>query len=438
MAVLTILLGARLLWLTDLYAVNLLFGDQWDFYTPLFRGLGVWEAFGWQHVTHRQGFCFLVMEACAHISGWNSRVDAFANVVIVCLSAGAALVLKRRILGPVRWYDSAIPLMFLTPLQWEIFLIAPNPSVGSFPQLLLILYCMAWLISDRSLRYAGVLLLNFLSVFSGYGFFVGVITSVLLVADVVVSLRDGPRRHAFAAIMALGVCMLTNAVFLAGHVFVAGAVPPCFRFPDPRPWLYPLYMALTHSGLFGLRDLPRWVAVVPGGVFLGCAVMVLLFRIRRLIGKPSSDRGLDLVVAILIGFSLMYCTTLAVGRLCFGLDLARGSRYVTYLVPCALGVYLHLIATRSRRTANFLLALLMVGLVWGALPLGKADMAVIEEHNTGQRRWKEVFLNTGSIETADRVAGYRLHPDPERTGLQEKLEYLRKHRLNLYLDSGGN
>jgi hypothetical protein len=55
-----------------------------------------------------------------------------------------------------------------------------------------------------------------------------------------------------------------------------------------------------------------------------------------------------------------------------------------------------------------------------------------------KQRWKTCYLQTENIEECDKVAGFHIYSDsPEQTlrsHLREKLEYLKKTRLNLYLD----
>jgi hypothetical protein len=50
----------------------------------------------------------------------------------------------------------------------------------------------------------------------------------------------------------------------------------------------------------------------------------------------------------------------------------------------------------------------------------------------GKQRWREAYLQTGDIRSADRLSGFEIHPNPQATRLQEKLDYLKEHQLNLY------
>ncbi len=175
----------RWFYLIDRYSINILFWDQWDFYSAFFfdRQLSLWELFTWQHSPHRQGLGFILTKVINHLSGWNSRVECFAAGGIMVLTTLLFAALKRKLLGRWTRFDVILLLIVLTPLQYEIFCGTPNLSHGSVPIFLMALYCLAWLPASRPWRYSGLLLVNFLMIYTGFGIFIGVITPVLLVLE---------------------------------------------------------------------------------------------------------------------------------------------------------------------------------------------------------------------------------------------------------------
>ncbi|MEW6348892.1 MAG: hypothetical protein AB1646_07490 [Thermodesulfobacteriota bacterium] len=429
-----LLLGLRLWRLADRYAVNILYWDQWDFYTPLFQDRSLWEVFNWQHGPPRLGVGLLLTKFLAAVSGWDCRVEVFASVITLCLASVAAVVLRYRLLGPLKWYDAAIPLAFLTPLQWELFVAAPNPAHGPVPLLLGVLYCLGWTISRQTVRYGIVLSLNFLLIFTGFGLFVGVLTPLLLTVDLVVLIRDRNRDATVLCVAGLCLCMLSWAVFSVGYVFWPAV--DCFRFPEPNG-SYAKYVALAYSGLFGLRESVDWPYAVPGGIFVVSAMAILACRFGRLIHRGHPMQPLDVIIVVLVGFSLLFSVGSAIGRVCLGYENARASRYIPYLVPGVFGAYLHVIAMPARLVRTAAVTLLMAGLVWGALPLGPADMKLVAWYAIGKGEWKETFLSTEDIEAANRLSRFPVHPDPVGTRMADKMKFFKTHRFNLYLDQTG-
>src|SRR5579884_316851 len=76
-------LAYRLMHLIDLYAVDLLFMDEWRYYEPMFRGGGWLAMFRQQNGPHREGLGLLVAAPLDALTGWNMRAESFAIAVIV-------------------------------------------------------------------------------------------------------------------------------------------------------------------------------------------------------------------------------------------------------------------------------------------------------------------------------------------------------------------
>src|SRR5499425_2660591 len=138
-------LSARLLLLISRYAANVFFMDQWDFNdATLFERHSLWEMFRWQHGPHRQGLGALLSYFIEPHFAWSGRSDSFMAGAVVIVAATSALLLKRRLFGSISAWDICIPLIFLTPLQYEALFITANLTQGPIPLLLILLYCAAW------------------------------------------------------------------------------------------------------------------------------------------------------------------------------------------------------------------------------------------------------------------------------------------------------
>ncbi len=135
------LLCARSFRMIDRYSVDLLFWDQWDLFDAFFENASAWELFRWQHGPHRQGIAFLLTRALMDASAWSTRAEACMIGALVALAAALALLLRRRLFGPLTPMDVAIPLLILTPAQYGIYLHIPNASHGA-ALLLLVSECV--------------------------------------------------------------------------------------------------------------------------------------------------------------------------------------------------------------------------------------------------------------------------------------------------------
>src|SRR5215470_5105440 len=142
----------RLLQAVDRYSVNVLFWDQWDFYTPLFSRASLWRIFTWQHGPHREGIGLVIDKFVLDATRWNSRAEVLFMVAVLIAATLAALKLKERLFGSISYGDLAIPCLLLTFAQMEALVGAPNPSYSAVPELLIALYCLAGTLPRPAVR----------------------------------------------------------------------------------------------------------------------------------------------------------------------------------------------------------------------------------------------------------------------------------------------
>lgn len=246
---------ARLLLFTWKHAVNILFWDQWDFYTPLFQRDSLWQIFRWQHGPHRQGIGFVLDSILAGFTHWNSRSEAFFIVGVMAVAMLLALYLKKQLFGGFQFTDVIIPFLFLTRAQYEMLVGPSNPSHGAFPVLLTALICFAWIQSNPIRRYSLVLLINFLLVYTGFGILMGLITPALLTFDCYQSIRSGRPGSWILPGIALVIATLSLSSFYVGYQF--NAAVDCFQPPNAGSSLkYLWYAGLMLGKLFRI-EAPR-------------------------------------------------------------------------------------------------------------------------------------------------------------------------------------
>ncbi len=418
-AVAFVALAARLILFVHRYAVNILFWDQWSYYQPLFDGDNPLPRFFWQWGFHRMGLSYPAIWALAQISQWDSRYEAFFNVAVVILEALAALWLKRRLTGRLAIWDIAIPVMLLNLFQYEIFLGAPNPE-NRLPLLLVLLFCLCLLVERVRLRYALLLLVNFVTTFTGYGVFVGCLTPLILLFELA---RD--RAHWRLKLAALGVSLATLAAFFNGYVFSPSV--DCYQFPHPRPLEYLQFFTLMYQTFFGFRQEFTWWTPIPALILLaGCGYSA--WRLLR-----SRDYQPMLPVMVLYGFSFVFAAEAAIGRVCLGVGTAIASRYVTYEALGFLALYLTLV-TLPRPAPRNGLALLLLSSVVATHALNDGVATRRAEYYFKKDDWKNCYLRYEDIEQCDKRTKFALYPNPAEVHMAEKMAFLKAHKLNLYKD----
>jgi len=433
MTVATVFLAtaSHLLFTVWRYSVNLIFWDQWDFYTPLFTHDSLWRIFTWQHGPHREGIGLVLDKFVLESTRWNSRAEAMFMVGTLIAATLIALILKQKLFGGLAYSDLVIPCLMLTFAQMEALVGVANPSYSAIPELLIGLYCLAWMLPKTVARYAAVLLLNFLLIYCGFGFFMGLVTIGVFILDLRRAMRTGSASARFPAI-ALVLATASLAGFFYHYRFDPAV--PCFHFPDAHPLNYPWFIGIMMAYFLGLRTL--LMATLAGSFLALAAFAVLLWHGVRL-WRNREWSPADLTVVILLSFSLLFEANAAVGRVCLGMpEAAQFSRYMGLLVPGFLAIYFHLLTWRKSAFRTALLAVLVIALIPGTvlMPNGYSPQVVSE----GKKAWKTCILQVGNIDYCNQATGFPLHPNPRGTHLLEKLQFLQTNQLNLYSGTGEN
>lgn len=420
-------LGVRLFHQVSYYAVNLFFSDQWDIDdATLFGKRSLWEMFRWQHGAHRQGVGALLSYFVEPHFRWNGRAEAFMATSIVAVAAICALYLKTRLWGPLSFADIAIPLIFLTPAQYESLWETTNFSYSPLPLLLVVLYCLALTCERAVARCVLVLIINFLAIYTGYGLLVGLITPFWLMLEYYWK-RAAAEKASFIAIPWL-ISVASLGSFFSGYQFGADTVCSAQR---TSLLAYPRFVVLQLAHFLGGRHTRSIAAHLLGVLVLGAMIYAFLELGKRL--KDSrSYVARNAIPAILIGYTLLFCAVSAYGRACLDPINAFASRYTNYIAAGMLGLYLYSIGGKKEQKIlqRSLLMMLLLGSVW---PHGAAEE--MQFAHDIKSRWRSCYLRTEDIQQCDAAAGHWIYPAPEATHLKEKLEYLKQNRLNLYSDA---
>ena len=221
------------------------------------------------------------------------------------------------------------------------------------------------------------------------------------------------------------------ALFLYG--FVPQSATDCFQFPYVRPWDYVPYAGFVLARPFGLEAGEDTTRLLQGtGAFFAMAGFVgyAAFRLIRVRG----DSVFWAVITSLSGFALLFASASAVGRVCLGFDSANASRYIPYMMPSLLAVYLVIRSSASKSPVAY--ALLPVFLVACIAKEGdKLSANEAADYLKYKQRWSDCYRAMHDIDACDAWAGHPVYPQPEATRLQQKLDWLEARRYSLFQNS---
>jgi hypothetical protein len=138
-------------------------------------------------------------------------------------------------------------------------------------------------------------------------------------------------------------------------------------------------------------------------------------------------------VFVLAGFALVFAANATVKRVCLGTDAAAAGRSVPYQIPFVLAMYLMLATRPATATRRVLLPALAVACVAKEFPrMQRANHQTARFIAEGKRAWSACYRASGDLQACQ--ARFQMYPRPEANGLEQKLMYLRSHRLNLFKD----
>jgi len=236
----------------------------------------------------------------------------------------------------------------------------------------------------------------------------------------------GRERAMYVASIAAS--LASFGLFLYG--FVPQTATDCFQFPHPRPWEYVPYAGFILARPFGLEGGDDTTRLLQGtGAFIAIAAFVgyAAFRLIRVRG----DSVFWAVVTSLSGFALLFASSSSVGRICLGFDSANASRYIPYMMPSLVAVYLVIRSFASRSPVAY--ALLPVFLVACIAKEGdKRSASEAVDYLNYKQRWSDCYLSKHDIDACDAWAGHPVYPEPEATRLQQKLDWLEARRYSLF------
>ncbi|MEO7414709.1 MAG: hypothetical protein ABIZ81_15275 [Opitutaceae bacterium] len=416
---------ARFARLVSVGAVNVLFGDQWDFLLPLFRGEGPWTLFLQQHGPHRQGAGGWVQWLIYRTSGWDVRAETWTGFVILFGAATAAVALAVRIRGRLAWWDAALVFIVLSPLHWETLLLAPNLAHSVLPLCLALLLVHAWFAPRFAIRIVSIGVFGTLCTFTGFGFCASVAAGILALAS---TSRANPDRGGASGLVAVFICGV--ALFLIGYHW-APAIPG-WHFPVAEWWNYGTFVAYMGATLVGLRE-KTWMAITVGGAWCLLVAGVFGISLQQVWARGATRR--TIASALLTGTALTYMAFTAVGRLPANVEAAFMWRYTSLTMTGALGVILFLtpwmeaVASVIWRRVTMGAVCVFAFTIWINVGPDQRTATIA----VAKRNWVSAYLETRDLARANEVSNFWVYPPlPNAPHIAERLEWLEKRKLSFF------
>jgi hypothetical protein len=425
-AAVAVVLGARFFLFIGHYSVNVFYLDQWGFLDPFFHGSpGIRELFFEQWGPHREGIGLIADKFLYPLTRWSVPAESFMIGGCIFAAMLLALLLKRKLLGPLSYSDALIPMIFLNLKQFETLVVTPNPAYAGFPLLMMMLYCLALLLRNRLLKYILVLLLNFLLIYTGFGLFMGAVTVGVFALECYRVLR-----HMELGPIGLPAAGFAIAALSLGSFFIHYRFWPavdCFAVTPHYVSLYPSFMAGMFASFVGGR---RFSLEFGFGALLAVTLIlgIHLFYLIKRNGAP----GRPLIGAVLLSYALLFSVNTAVGRVCLGVAGAYGPRYITLLIPAFLALYFYLLSRPWQGKRPIVLGLFVLLLIPNTLHEGRGA----KWYADAKRKWAACYIRTESIGYCNRLANFEIFPYPAQVKLKQKLNYLKQYRLNLFSAPG--
>lgn len=410
-----LLLGYRIFMVVHLYAPTLIVMDKWHTLDPLFYNYNWWEGFSLQHGPHRLGIIYFLFKVDAFIGNWNNQTDMYVQAAVYVLTALLALRLKLKLIGPIHWSDTLIPLIFLTPHAGVT--LTNNPFVHGLVPLFALSLCFIYLIKSERLQLFWLCIFSLLAAFSGFSL---VCIPALLILEGIRFIRSKKKTFpqgmpAMLGAMSLLFILLTNVpkTSSALHAFSPGTGIK--------------YALALMGNLFLIQ--PKDSALIGVALLLtGVAGLGVYFILRK---RTSFSDPVNVSIFLLLTSTAVFWILNISGRAYLSVGNAHASRYIPFGMLFALAIYFMVLKLKQSLLKPMILLIFFALLLRVQLHTEKR-FAPIAERSDYYREVSSCLLHETNFDRCKGPKSYYIHSNPERVKLQEKLDYLRVRKLNIF------
>jgi len=424
------------------YSVNIFYSDQWDFMIPLFKNDSLWSMFNWQHGPHRMGLALPLLNILYGLTHWNVRADSFFILFILTMAMFLAFWLKYKLFLKYTIYDLIIPLIFLNTVN-DAIINVPHLAHSVLPLFLIIIYCLCWLIKNNTIKYALVLITNFFLIYTGFGFFMGLITILLFIGEIF--RKNYPDKKNYRLIIFAGVVALISfGSFFINYKFTPAApfILPSFNYIGN----YLIFIINMLSSSWGVYILPDIIKYVLLSFFLLTVCGVFFICLKNYLQVKSTETSIYQISTILIGFSLLFMFSTAIGRISLGSHTGVATRYATLLIPMYLGIYFYANTTSEKIKKYFLPSYFAIIFIATILIVPIISNNICNLYKERKQNWINNYLHGYSMEECQMMnyEKYKhnnsyIYPneilleDKNRFNLfNEQLKYLKDNKLSFF------
>lgn len=422
------------------FSIDLVYWDQWGFLEPFFRQASLLEAFRWQHGPHRQGVAALIYAFLLPATSWSGQAEALLALALVACSCSIALLIKRAVAGPILLFDIFIPLACFGLSSYELFVGAQNLANGPLPLFLCMSLAAALRLPCLKQRVFALALGAALSVYTGFALFLAPLTAVLLLLELRGASRPTDRN---SVLLALGLVLGSSASFFVGYIWLPAV--PCFDFPHFPVRDYVVFLSGMTGRAWGVFSpnparflvLRSVLSVLLFVATAGAAAWGLVTAWRAREPSDAARRRAGATVFLLCGFSVLFILFTTLGRTCLGAPASLPSRYTIYSVPGMCGLFIGLRSLRPSPFAKRFVTVLPVLLT--CILVAKERRSSLDWDYGGwmavkKAEWVQCHLSTADLAGCDSSVGFPVFPpeDRGRAHIEEKLLFLRTHRLSLF------
>ncbi len=405
------LLGLQMILFVNEYAPVILVKDRWGSLSPLFYDRSFWEGFTHQHGPHRMGLAYILFNCTTTLSDWNGKWDMYVQAGIYIVSAFLAVRLKKKLSGRYQWTDLLIPMIFITMQSSSTVFV--NPYVHGLIPFFALLISLSWFIRNHYLRWLSLSVLSAVALFSGFGLVAG---SIFIAIELGYFIRNRNLRNLSAIILPV-----------AGIIYIIATQKPGGEIALSSDWWLNLNYFLLLAGNYFFGGPIIWL--FPVGLLFAAGFVSLLFLNKSLFfnGQISYSK----VLTLLIGSSLFFMILNVLGRTGQGLASADSARYIPGTMTLMFGVYLLILKLVKDRTRIIFLCAFSFVILISQVKTLNVDAHVRHQHPQFEK-WEACLRSNNNYEQCYRQIKFPLAGHPERTRIQEKLNFLKENNLSIF------
>lgn len=415
-----IILSLKLLRFIYSFSENVLFWDQWDIFEQVLKENNVLKLFFYQHNEHRMGVSLIITKILAQLTGWNVRFETVVIGLIIILSSIMALVIKQKITRKLEIYDIFIPFLFLNLYQYENLIW--GFQIGfTLPLLFLMTAVLLFASKGSTKTYACLLLLSFVSAYTHFhGLFVSLLVALyFFIKFQSTSDKKSKERHRYFLYFVINVLIIIS-YFVGYHLsrFLGAENFNLIEF-----FQYIFFQINSLAGNYN-KHLLGYI-LIPCIAFFAFVSLLLSLRAKNITYAYS--------LLSLFLFSFLFSISTAYGRIgAGGINGAYTSRYVTFMIPLYLGIYIYLTKFLNTNIKNSLMTFAIVFFVFASSQNNHFNYTYALNRKNGLRDWKICYEKFENSKYCQAAVNIEIYPSPDTTSLDWKLQFLKNNNLSFF------